>query len=268
MQLFKPQKVANISISVLLTRFASELNNRLKTHISGISNGPEKSPYEIEVETHKVESLLNGEDLLQTNTFQGLIHSTKTINTSGKQEIRLASPKAIREHYRRLARITMNNKTGTCIGLAALTWLLAQELIEHDDYQGIEIHICQLVNWRHVFIKLSYRGESPSFFYDPWFPYWKNDLTLAPYIFSDTVYVSKLEEIKTQTARLLDPIQHVRVLFNYQPISNRISPKFTLNMETDYSYYISCSTREFSNPAPKIHEYHAPIEQHSTCLIL
>lgn len=267
MHLFKPPNLANIPVSELLTRFATELDNRLKTYISGISNGPEKSSYESAAETSKVEIFLNNEDLLQTNTLQGLIHSTNAINTSGNQKIILASPTTIRDHYCRMARITMNKKTGTCIELAALAWFLAQELFAQDEYQRIEVHICQLVNWRHVFIKLSYLGKSPSFFYDPWFPYWRNDLSLAPYIFPDTVYASKLEEIKAQTARIPDPIQHVKVKFNYHLISKRITPKFTFNMETDYSYYISCSSGEFSNPAPQIHEDHAPIEQPSACLI-
>lgn len=270
MQLFKTKKVSLLTISELLRQFAIDLDKNLKQRISGINNGPEKSRYDLGVGVQRLAKLVNCKDFLQTITPNELIHGSNQREPT--TSIRLASINAIKNHYRNIAEITLNDTIGNCVGLSAVCLQLAQELLEQNEYRGIEVQMCQLSNWQHVLIRLSYRGQSPGLFYDPWFQYWQNQTPNTLILIEESEFSVKMKEIVAIRSRNnIRPIQHIRTFADYNSRTKHINfNHFILNYQLDFSYFIICSTGSFSNPARKIPEPQMIIDMEPgpTCVIL
>ena len=197
------------------------------------------------------------------------MHTLKADNHGAPhhQNIVLASIDEIRAHYQCLAEITLEYQRGSCVGLTAVCLFLGHEILQQDVYSDIEIQMCQLANWRHMFIKISHCYESYNLFYDPWYQYWQDNHLDDPFLIPERSFSNKMEQIVSSFSRNnLKPIQHIKFLAEYNSFTRRINST-CFNIQTDYSYYVICSSASFKNPAKQIDDSVEPVEKINPCII-
>lgn len=254
-----------------LENFAYELDRRLKKNIICIINGPDSSLFDINSELARLEMRLPDPKMALIVTQKGIIHSFSGSYSSKQSYIKLASTSQITTYYKNLATLTLQEKKGNCIALAATCLLLSGELLKKTVYQDIEIQICQLANWKHCLIRLSSTQSSEVFFYDPWFQYWHSgNQNTKPEIFPALNYVSRIEKLISLHSMInKNPISRIGLITHYNSFTNQVNSRpAKTNISIDYGYYVICSSRSFSNPAKIISDFTISAEASSRCFVM
>lgn len=251
--------LANNGSNITLTLFIAKLNKALQKQTLQIVNSPaclmdrselSKAQDEIQMQTQKMES--HG---LLCGTTEGLAH---LLPKKDSEELRHLHTEEVREYYNQLAILTLDRKKCTCDGLCAATFQLAKTILEEHSIKNVTVEICQLSNWSHTLIRLSQindNGDTEIFFYDPWYQACYTDKTSEPKIFPE-------ENLAVEMKSLIHQTNMIIATDAFTDMSNFTRVK---NTNRDFSYFVACSTGEFTNPTATKPDP-TPCKQH-ICLV-
>jgi hypothetical protein len=175
-----------------------------------------------------------------------------------KKPITLATQDAITQYYAELALIICERKKANCEGLAAVISFLANDLTKMKAYQKIDVQICQLDNWEHLFVRFKHPDDEQGLFYDPWYQRCETTLSTVPLLITEAQFNSRMGQMMQRASMRPSPlIYHTSYIRTYdvntqqlsydQDTQQRLQP--TRNYNHDYQYSILCSSGSFSNPA-------------------
>lgn len=251
--------LAHSSADIKLTTFITQVDKMLTSKNLHIVNGPNltaKTLREAQQVIGIQENELKQYGLLCGAT-KGLIHFAPTTDMRKLQEL---SIDGINEYYTYYAAMTLKAKKCTCVGLSAVAFDLAKLNLKNYSGNNITIEICQLKNWSHTLLHLTQRksdDDIESFFYDPWYQRCYTANPREPKVFPDEFLGKEMDNLICQTD-MIEPTKSFLDVKTFKQVENT---------QRDYSYFVACSTAEFTNPAPAIFDPTIRIRQ-PLCQIL
>lgn len=245
-----PNSLFPIRSGITLTDFIAQVDNELQNKNLDIINGPElKTQHQLwqvqQIITHQQNKL--GKYALLGGTTAGLVYFSPGDKNGGQTWKELEMDK-ICEYYSLYAQIILEDKKCTCDGLCSVAFELAKQNLKNYSENNITVEICPLRNWSHTLMRFTQRkkdGEIETLFYDPWYQRCYMEESGIPKIFSADSLNSEMEKLIKKTFM----IQPTKELMHLN--SDRLFTKVT-NTRSDFSYFIACSTAEFSNPTKEI----------------
>ncbi|WP_342219792.1 hypothetical protein [Rickettsiella endosymbiont of Miltochrista miniata] len=239
-----------IRSDITLNDFIAQVDNELQNKNLDIINGPElKTQHQLSQAQQIISDQENklGKYALLGGTTAGLIYFSPG-DKNDVQALKKLEMDEIREYYLQHAQIILEDKKCTGDGLCSVAFELAKQNLRNYSGNNITVEICSLRNWSHTLMRFTQRkkdGEIETLFYDPWYQRCYSEESGTPKIFSDDSLSSEIEKLIEQTYML----QPTEVLMHLN--SDQQFTKVT-NTRRDFSYFIACSTDEFSNPTKEI----------------
>lgn len=167
---FFPEKKTGLAV---LEQFVAKIDEYINELGLEVMNHPGVCPMQFQMNIDAQRVLVNSPVSL-VYTTQGVIFTTTPASLKTKQPITLATSKELAEYYESiaLAIFTGDNTTPVqtnCEGFAAVALEFAKDLLKHRDYQHIEVRVCSLTGWGHIFLEVHLPDEGISLCYDPWY---------------------------------------------------------------------------------------------------
>jgi hypothetical protein len=239
-----------IRSDVILTDFIAQVDNELQDKNLDIINSPElKTQHQLRRVQQIISDQQNklGKYALLGGTTAGLVYFSPGDKNGGQVWKELEMDK-IREYYSQYAQIILEDKKCTCDGLCSVVFELAKQNLKNYSENNITVEICSLRNWSHTLMHFTQRkinGEIESLFYDPWYQRCYTKEPVIPKIFSDDSLNSEMKKL-IEKSTMIQPTKELMHLNSDQQFTK------VTNTRSDFSYFIACSTDEFSNPAKEI----------------
>ena len=234
------------STSSLLLQYAMALDHKLTEKRLRIINGPGLNLIEFELEMRAHDAQIKS-SLQEIKT----LNSTVLTKTPFRDVdlirypiiLTTATAEEIDAHYKNIAEVTLQRGTTNCVGLASVTLLLAEDLSKNELYNKIQVQICQLSNWGHVFIRFKHLDESKGLFYDPWYQRCQTNTPEVPVLFNEDDFDKKMGDMVTYVYNQPEKtISHTRYFRNFNVETSELSPGEIINYNYDYRYSIIYSS--------------------------
>jgi hypothetical protein len=246
----------------LLKQFALELDKQLTAVNIQIINGPGAKPRDLQLALNTQDALMQDRlgklNLKLIQTDKGPLYTTTPLSELETQPITLATHDNILKHYTQLALIICERKKANCEGLAAVVLFLSNDLTKMKAYQKIEVQICQLDNWGHLFVRFKHPDDEQALFYDPWYQRSETTTPTLPLLITEPLFSARIEQmIQRASMPPHERINHTSYIRTYDIDTRQLSYDThtqqrlppTRNDNVDYQYSILCSSGPFSNPA-------------------
>jgi hypothetical protein len=183
-------------------------------------------------------------------TTAGLMYVTETL--------RALTVKEIRQYYDEYIKTILARKNGTCDGLCILVFHFAQELLAEHSITQITVDICALRNWSHSLIRLVHTpndGPTETIFYDHWSQRCFENHPDEAKLYSAEDFNTELQNLMSKAPMTIQRTKHFYDLESIKQVENS---------DTDFSYFVACSTGDFTTPAKSID---APTVASNRCVI-
>ena len=240
------------SMQSLLRQFAIEIDNELNEQGFVVLNTPSQSRDAVDIELD-IQGRLLSSTLSQMETTEGPI-LTRT-PSAYHRPITIATPDEVREHYNQVAAAVFERKTGTCLGLACVVFSISRALLANEHYRQIEIQVCQLRHWSHVFVRFVHPQVPQGLFYDPWYQRCQTDHPHVPLLIEEHALASKMESLIERTSiQIPQTVMRIKHFMEYDARKQSLTGEIKSNRAYNFDYCILCSSRVFSNPVKIVTE--------------
>ena len=258
MKFFSNARVSDVEQSPLsiLRQFSIELDHKLTEQGLRIINGSDLELIEFmrEIDAHQAQL---GRCLNEIHTPTGLILTDTKYLDCLPHDLPITISKAttaeIDAHYKKIAAVTLQRKTTNCVGLAAVALLLSEDLLKSETYNKIQVQICYLLNWGHVFVRFKHADEAQGLFYDPWFQRCQTKTPGVPVLIQEHEFHEKMRQMVSLVYNQgKHTISLTRYFHNFDPKTMQLSEGVILNINSDYGYGIIHSSTTIPPCADKI----------------
>lgn len=242
--------------SSLLWQFALALDHELTAKGLRVINGPGLNliEFKLEMQAHCEQV---GPGINQIQTPRGVFLTKSPLYEHDYPIIvTMATAEEIHAHYKKIAEVTLQRGTTNCEGLAAVTLLLSEALSKREPYNKIQVQICQLLNWRHVFVRFKHMDESQGLFYDPWFQRCQTKTPHVPVLIKEDAFHEKMREMVSYVySQPEQAIAHIDYFHVFDPTTRQLLNAEKINYNHDYRYSIIYSSMIFP---PRAEQRSAP----------
>lgn len=233
------------SPSSLLSQFAVELDRKLTEKRLTIINGPGLNLIEFASEIRVHEELI-GNTFKKIQTANGTMLAKFCYSDLIDQSslvLSMATTEEIDAYYKKIAEVTLQRGTTNCEGLAAVALLLSEDLYKNESYHKIQVQICQLLNWQHIFVRFQHMDESDGLFYDPWYQRCQTMNPEAPVLIKENEFHEQMRDMLSHVySQPEQSIRHIDYFHDFNAKTRQLGTREIMNGNDGYGYSIIYSS--------------------------